>query len=148
MWLIHLAGLIRRTSPPIDDQVRFSWFTCSENFIGPRDRTRVSGYCVTGRRTNHYSGANAWGYLSRGWSAEYHICYYIPKYSSWSVDFKSSVYHLGKPCITLVFKMASKTAATYRNDPWNNNACLNRILCINFVFKHPYHCQKMNIVYL
>ena len=51
------------------------------------------------------------GYLSRGWSMEYHICFYISKCSYWSVVLKSSVCHLGKPCITPVFKMASKMAA-------------------------------------
>ena len=51
------------------------------------------------------------GYLSRGWSMEYQICFYIPRGSSWSVVLKSSVCHLGKPCITPVFKMASKMAA-------------------------------------
>ena len=44
------------------------------------------------------------------------------------------VCHLGKPGITPVFKMASKTTASYRNDPWNNNACLNQILSITFCF--------------
>ena len=63
------------------------------------------------------SGANTCGYLSKGWSTEYHMCYYISKYSCWTVDFKSSVCHLGKPGITPVFKMASKMAASYRNDP-------------------------------
>ena len=57
------------------------------------------------------SGANIMGYLSRGWSMEYHICFYIPKCSYWSVVLKSSVCHLCKPCITPVFKMASKMAA-------------------------------------
>ena len=57
------------------------------------------------------SGANIMGYLSRGWSVEYHICFYIPKCSSWSVVLKSSVCHLGKPCITPVFKMAFKMAS-------------------------------------
>ena len=65
---------------------------------------------------------------------EYHIRYYISNYSSWSIVFKSSVCHLGKPGITPVFKMASKTAASYRNDPWNNNACLYQILSIKFCF--------------
>ena len=79
---------------------------------------------------------------------EYHICYYISKCSSWPVVFKSSVCHLGKPGITPVFKMASKMAARYRNDPWNNNACLNQILSIKFCFKHPYQCQNVNRVYI
>ena len=57
------------------------------------------------------SGANIMDYLSRGWSMEYHICFSIPKCSYWSVVLKSSVCHLGKPCITPVFKMASKMAA-------------------------------------
>ena len=63
------------------------------------------------------SGANTWGYISRGWSTEYHICYYISKCSSWPVVFKIKRLPLGKPGITPVFKMASKTAASYRNDP-------------------------------
>ena len=95
------------------------------------------------------SGANTWGYISRGWSTDYHICNFISKCSSWSVVFKSSVYHLGKPGITPVFKMASKTAARYkRNDPWNNNACLNQILSIQFCFKYPYPCQNVKRLYL
>ena len=72
--------------------------------------------------------------LSRGLSTEYHICYYISKCSSWPVVFKSSVCHLGKPGITPVFKMTSKMAASYRNDPWNDNACLNQILYIKISF--------------
>ena len=51
-----------------------------------------------------------------------------------SVVFKSSVCHLGKPCITPVFKMASKTAASYRNVPRNKNACPLFNLCIIFGF--------------
>ena len=46
-----------------------------------------------------------------------HLLLYIKilsKYSSWLVLFKSSVCHLGKPGITPVFKMASKTEAGYR----------------------------------
>ena len=65
---------------------------------------------------------------------DYHICYYISKCSSWPVVFKSSVCHLGKAGITLVFKMASKAAASYRNDHWTNNACLNQILYIKCCF--------------
>ena len=80
------------------------------------------------------NGANTRGYLSRGKSTEYHICYYISKWSSWPIVFKSSICHLGKPGITPVFKMASKTATSYRNDPGNNNACLNQILSIKFCF--------------
>ena len=80
------------------------------------------------------SGANTWVWLSRGWSTENHICYYISKCSSWPIVFKSSVCHLGKTGITPVFKMASKTATGYRNDPRNNNACLNQILSIKFCF--------------
>ena len=91
------------------------------------------------------SGANTWGYLSRGWSTEYNIFYHISKCSSWPVVFKSSVCHVGKPGITPVFKMASKAAASYRNDPLNNNACLNQILSKNFVFKQLY--QNGNRVY-
>ena len=45
------------------------------------------------------------------WSTEYHICYYVSNCSSWSVVFKPSIFQLGKPGITPVFKMASKTAA-------------------------------------
>ena len=97
---------------------------------------------------NTYNEANTWGCLSRGWSTEYHICYYISKCSSWPVVFKSSVCHFGKSSITPVFKMASKTAASNRNDLWNNNACLNQILSIKIVFKHPYYCQNVNRVYL
>ena len=52
----------------------------------------------------------------------------------WSVVFKSSVCHLGKPCITPVFKMVSKTAASNRNVPRNKNACLIFNLCIMFGF--------------
>ena len=62
--------------------------------------------------------------------------------------FKSSVGHLGIPGITPVFKMASKTIASYKNDPWTNNACLNQILSIQFCFKHTYHYQNVNRVYL
>ena len=80
-------------------------------------------------------GANTWGSLSRGWSTEYHIPYYISKCLSWPVVFKSSICHLGKPGITPVFKMASKMATSYKNDPWNNNACLNQILLITFYLK-------------
>ena len=67
-----------------------------------------------------------------GWACAVEICHdgmledtnsldgaHILKCLSWPVVFKSSVCHLGKPCITSIFKMASKTAATYRNDPWN-----------------------------
>ena len=46
------------------------------------------------------------------WSTEYHICHYVSKCSSGSVVFKSSVCHLGKPCINPVFKMAPKTVAS------------------------------------
>ena len=42
------------------------------------------------------SGANILGYLSRGWSTEYHICYYVSKCLSWSVVFRSCVCHLDK----------------------------------------------------
>ena len=79
-----------------------------------------------------YSGANTWGYLSRGESTEYHVCYYISKCSSWPVGFKSSVFHLDKMCIIPVLKMASKTTATYRNDPGNNNAYLNNDNRVHF----------------
>ena len=72
----------------------------------------------------------------------------ILKCSSWPVVFKSSVCHHGKPGITPVFKMASKTAVSYRNDPWNNNARLNQILPINFVFEHPYQYVKMLTEYI
>ena len=88
------------------------------------------------------SEANTWGYLSRGWSTEYHICYYISKCSSWSVVYKSSICHFGKSDITPIFKMASTTAASYRNDPWNNNACLNQILSITFCFQTPLSFSK------
>ena len=44
--------------------------------------------------------------------------------------------------------MASNMAASYRNDPWNNKACMNQILSINFVFKHNYQCQNVNRVYI
>ena len=90
------------------------------------------------------------GLSFKGWSTEYHICYYISKCSSWSVVFKSSVCHLGKPGITPVFKMASKMAASYRNDPRNKYACLNQILSIIFFFffKHLYQCQNVKRVYL
>ena len=59
---------------------------------------------------------------------------FVIKCSSWPTVFKSSVCHLGKPGITPVFKMASKTATSYKNDPWNNNACLNQILSVKFCF--------------
>ena len=78
---------------------------------------------------------------------EYHICYYTSKCSSWPVVFKSSVCHFGKPGITPVFKMASKTAASYKNDPWNNNACLNQIICIKFCFLNTLIIVKMLIQY-
>ena len=65
---------------------------------------------------------------------EYHICYYVSKCLSWPIVFKSSVSYFGKPDITPVFKMTSKMAASYRNDPRSNNACLNQTLCIKFCF--------------
>ena len=49
--------------------------------------------------------------------------------------FKSSVCHLGKPGITPVFKMASKTAASNRNAPRNTNVCPIFILRIVIGFK-------------
>ena len=58
-------------------------------------------------------------------SAEYHI-------SSWSLVSKSSVCHLGKPVITPVFKMASKTAASYRNGIRKKNARSYFNICIIF----------------
>ena len=69
------------------------------------------------------------------WSTEYYICYYVSNCSSWSVVFKSSVCHLGKPGITPVFKMASKMAVSYRNATRNEIACPVVILCIIFGFK-------------
>ena len=58
--------------------------------------------------------------LSLGFYTEYHICCYtrISKCSSWSVVLKSSVFHLGKPGITPVFKMAPKMAAISQNHPY------------------------------
>ena len=63
-----------------------------------------------------------------------------------SVVFKSSVCHLGKPSITPVFKMASKTAASYRNVPRNEIACPIFIVCIIFGFKMHKTCQNDNSV--
>ena len=77
------------------------------------------------------SGANTWGYLSRGWSTEYPFVI-IHQYVRLRL--------LCKPGTTPLSKMASKTAANYRNDPWNNNACPKQILSINFVFKPHYQC--------
>ena len=69
------------------------------------------------------------------WSKEYHICYFISNCLSSSVFFKPSVCHVGKPGITPVFKMASKTAASYRNATRNENSCHLFILCIIFGLK-------------
>ena len=102
---------------------------------------------------NLVSGAKTWEYLSRGWSTEYHICYYTPKCSSWPVVFKSSICYLGKHGITPVFKMASKTAPSYRNYPWNNscisesnsihkilflNILINVTMLINYIYRYKY----------
>ena len=67
-------------------------------------------------------------------STEYNICYYVSTCSSWSVVLILSVCHLGKPCITPVFKMPSKTAASYRNDTRNKNVRPVFKLCIIFGF--------------
>ena len=66
---------------------------------------------------------------------ENHFCYYVSNCSSWSVVFRSSVCHLGKPGITPVFKMESKMDASYRNAPSHENACHIFIPCIIFGFK-------------
>ena len=59
---------------------------------------------------------------------------YIKMFVFLPVVFKSNICHIGKPGLIPVFKMASKTVASYRNDPRNNNACLNQILAIKFCF--------------
>ena len=69
------------------------------------------------------------GYLSKGWSMEYHICFYIPKWLSWSVILKSSVCHLGKPCVTPVFKMVSKMAAISKSEPYTK--CIIFFMCLH-----------------
>ena len=65
---------------------------------------------------------------------EYHICFYIPKCSYWSVVLKSSVCHHGKPCITPVFKMAYKMAAVPKINPYSKNASYFSCVSIVMVF--------------
>ena len=126
---IFAAGTITWQESLSDDSAQSCYYRRIETYM----------WCVStfALCTKPFSGANIWGYLSRGLSTEYHIWYYTSKCSSCPVVFKSSFCHLGKPGITTVFKMASKTAATYRNDPWNNNASesnhMHKILFLNIL---------------
>ena len=43
---------------------------------------------------------------------EYNIGYFISKCRFYFVDYKPGVCQVGKPCLTLEFKMVSKMAAT------------------------------------
>ena len=80
------------------------------------------------------------------WSSEYHIYYYTSKCSSWSVVFKSSDCHLGKPGITQYSRWRPRRPPVIEMSPGTRMHALLSTYEYYLGFEFTKHCQNDNRV--